>query len=127
MHIEAVETGEARAGHLLHRDHGETPVQAQAAIGFRGGGVEHAEGASALPDFAGHPVLFFPLLVERRALFRQEAADGVAELFVFVIEQIARNHGGIPGCGWRLLAPGNRDAHGATLGRRRPPSPPRSG
>ncbi|MCY1343804.1 hypothetical protein D9M69_298260 [compost metagenome] len=85
----------AGAVDLFGGDHRETPIQAQAAVGFRGGGVEHAELAGALPDGARHAVIGFPLLQVRSALLRQEAPHGIAELLVLMVEQGAWNHRGL--------------------------------
>ncbi|MNO96866.1 hypothetical protein D3C76_885560 [compost metagenome] len=96
---------------LFGNDHREAPVQAQAAIGFRRGRIEHAQLPGLSPDFARHAVVLFPLFVVRQALIGEEAADGTAELFMFMTEQRAWNHDGIALCistgsclrGWRQL------------------------
>ncbi|MNR48432.1 hypothetical protein D3C85_1676700 [compost metagenome] len=64
MDIETAQARKPGTGHLLDRDHGKAPVQAQAAISLRGGGVEHAQLTGTRPHLARHQVIFLPLLME---------------------------------------------------------------
>ncbi|MCY1297391.1 hypothetical protein D9M70_468280 [compost metagenome] len=93
VHTEADQPrGQAGAVDLFGGDHREAPVQPQAAVGFRGGGVEHAELAGTLPGFPRHPMILLPLLQPGSALLRQEASHGAAKLLVLVIKQGTRDH-----------------------------------